>query len=448
MVCLTCTVKFLLGERWMNSYPFLTWPGRLARSCKGCSGRDARATAIVFYLPFVLGQTLLAQPAGLPAGGRGLEQPVYIADRSMDGANGAVSSLDFSRYLDNAIAVGNDAIVVENNAPRLDFKQFKAGDLVAVVGQEPLLLGDIMPPRKLTPQIIEHPEFESQLRRALAQAILRKALVQQFINQQVSGKSVKERQNAKQMIQKKVVEAFYTEAMPGMMKDFKCETEEDFYQQLEKQGTTVQGLQREWADNVLAQECLRSAVNVKPTVQLSELQDHYEDNLERFRQPAKVRFEILTAEFSKHPNRQAAYDAISDMGNQVFYGKPFETVAKESSNGWTASNGGKVDWTSQGALKSKPIDEAIFSLEMTPVNQLSKVIEDATGYHIVRVLERQHERIVPFAEMQNEIRGELEKEKKSKAEKEFLEKIKRETVIWSRWPEDFPNAMPLNQFYE
>ena len=38
------------------------------------------------------------------------------------------------------------------------------------------------------------------------------------------------------------------------------------------------------------------------------------------------------------------------MGNDVLNGRPFEEVAKESSEGPTAYNGGLYDWTTQGSL--------------------------------------------------------------------------------------------------
>ncbi|MEZ6079527.1 MAG: peptidylprolyl isomerase [Pirellulaceae bacterium] len=62
--------------------------------------------------------------------------------------------------------------------------------------------------------------------------------------------------------------------------------------------------------------------------------------------------------FDKHATREEAEARIRELGNEVFFGKPFEAVAKQSSEGYTASDGGVYDWTTQGSLKSKELDHA------------------------------------------------------------------------------------------
>ncbi len=50
----------------------------------------------------------------------------------------------------------------------------------------------------------------------------------------------------------------------------------------------------------------------------------------------------------------------------------------------------------------KSLTEQIFSL---PLNELSDIIEDSSGYHIIRVLERQDAGLTPLSEVQDDIRG-------------------------------------------
>ncbi|XZE44572.1 peptidylprolyl isomerase [Pirellulaceae bacterium SH467] len=400
--------------------------------------------------PIAFGQAPLASPptsgmptsgipvAGLPPEGRTLEQPVFIASRNVGLTNSSPTNMDFSEYIDDSVG----------QAPaesRLDLKEFAAGDLVAWVGREPVLVGHIIDPKKASPEVLQNPAFEPQLRKMLAQIVIRKALAQRFIDEQVAGKSLKEREAASSQVNRKIAEMFYKEALPDMMKRQKCESEEEFHLLLEKSNRTVQSLQHEWTENMLASQCVRSNVASKPVIELSEMQDYYDDHIDEFKRNARARFEILTATFTKYPTKEAAFDAIREMGNQVFFGNPFENVAKSMSTGWTASQGGKMDWTNKGSLKSKPIDEAIFSI---PLDKLSLVIEDSDGFHIVRVVERTDAMTVPFSDVQSEIRKKLTEEKTKQMEKEFLEKVRSETAIWTRWPEDFPGSLPLSQLYQ
>jgi hypothetical protein len=167
---------------------------------------------------------------GLPPGSKGLQQPVYVADRSVP--RGAYSSLsgqqDLSEYVDEKVGL------VPSNAPPLDLNRFAAGELIAVVGKEPILIGHLIDPKKVTEDRMNTPGFEMGLRKALAEVIMRKALAQRFVNDQVSGKSVKEREEGERHIRRKVTQIFYDSIVPDMKKKQKCETDEEFYAFLER----------------------------------------------------------------------------------------------------------------------------------------------------------------------------------------------------------------------
>lgn len=370
---------------------------------------------------------------------KNLEQPVFIADRGMSSS----PTLDYSRQ-NTELATQSEpsnALTANSSIP-IDFTKFESGTLIAVVGKEPILLGDIIDVRKVPAQQKDHPSFEAMLRKSLTEKILKKSLSQKFFNDQLVGKPVKERKEAEGKMKTKVTQVFYDEMLPGIMKDQKCDSLDEFCALIEKQGLTLQGLKENYAESILAQQCIREHVPNKPPVLLEEMSQYYDEHLADFQQTAKVRFQILTALFTKYPTREEAEKAIGEMGNEVYFGKPFATVAKSKSSGMNAETGGYVDWTSQGALKSKELNDVLFSIDL---NGLSKIVEDANGFHIVWVLERQEARLITFAEAQPEIKKKLIESKKEKLHKEFLEKVKQETAVWSRWPEDYPNAKPLSE---
>lgn len=374
---------------------------------------------------------------GLPPGSKGLQQPVYVADRSEP--RGPYSSLsgqqDLSEYVDETVGV------VKSDAPPLDLNRFAAGELIAVVGKEPILIGHLIDPKKVTEDQLKSPAFEMGLRKALAEVIMRKALAQRFINDQLSGKSIKEREEGERHIRRKVTQIFYDSIVPDMKKKQKCETDEEFYAFLDKTKMTLQTLQNDYAETMLARQCINENVPDKPTAELIDLSAYYDEHLDEFKQPAKARFQILTAEFSKYPNKDAAFGAIAEMGNQVIGGRPFETVARSMSNGYAASQGGYYDWTTKNALKSKVIDDIVFSIEQ---QKLSQIFEDSEGFHIVRVIERKNAQTVPFHEVQPEIKKKIIETKKKQTEKDYMQKVRETTPVWTRWPEDFPGAMPIS----
>mgnify|MGYP001797259686 FL=1 len=127
------------------------------------------------------------------------------------------------------------------------------------------------------------------------------------------------------------------------------------------------------------------------------------------------------------------------MGREAYFGV-MKAVAKEKSEEPFASDGGQHDWTTQGSLASKPIDEASFSI---PLNKMSEIISDDSGMHIIRVLERKPAGVRPLAGVQDEIRDAIKKQKISESQKKMLEDLRERVPVWSIYPDDVPGAKPL-----
>ena len=403
--------------------------GLLATSCVAIAQQNVNRYQP--YTPTVVG--------GLPPGSKGLEQPVYVAERvsanqSMQVTNGLAP--DFL----SASSLGFDESKMAPATEKMD--RFEAGMLVAVVGEDPVLVGDLFPPNKLTPQIVGHSQFEMQLRKELMEVVTRKSLAQRFLNDKVSGKAVKDRADAKKHMKTQTAKIFHQKWKPMQMERMGCESDLEFEEKLAEAGKSLPSMMRDFAENTWAQEHVRESVSEKPIVELSELNDYFNDNIDEFKRPARVRFQMLSANFSKFPNKEAAAKAIDDMGNQVLFGgAPFGAVAKRQSTGLGAADGGVFDWTTQGSLKSKKIDTAIFE---NPIRGLSQIIEDSEGYHIVEVLEREQAYTQTFAQAQAEIRKTLVQKKISKQRMEFIKKVREETFIWTKWPEDIPGSQDIS----
>jgi PPIC-type PPIASE domain len=328
---------------------------------------------------------------------------------------------------------------------------FEGGRLLAVVGEEPILLGDLLPlvdaklaelEGKIPPK--QRDIARQQLtRRALQDQIVTKCLAQKFVRDTVGVKPQKDYAEFRKTIMPRTTKVFYTQYIPGMMKRQKVETEQELDDKLREMGTSIAAQHASFADSVLADEVIKSNVPKEPRIDLEELRDYYEANIAEYQMPAKAKWRQLTVLYSNHPSKEAAAKVISDMGNEILFGGTnFEAVAKKMSEGTTASKGGVFDWTTQGALKSTVLDENIFQL---PVNRLSRIIEDEAGYHIIEVTERQDARTVSFAEAQIEIRKTLQEKRQTELRKEFVEKVRKETPVWSLWPQDMPDSRPLSE---
>lgn len=330
------------------------------------------------------------------------------------------------------------------------FREFDAGELVAVVGTEHVLAGDMM---VFIEPILEKnrdkmtPEQEKQvkaklIRDVLAQYVEIKALYQEFFRDMVGNKSPKEVEEMQAKVTMKAAQIFHDKQIPVMMKKYKVDDLAALERKLHEHSLSISTLKNQFTERVLSSELERKYVPDEYEFSREELWAYYQEHDSEWNVTSRARYRELCVRFSKH-SREEAEAIIKDLGNQVYLGgTPFEAVAKQRSEGATASQGGVYDWINQGSLKSAAIDQAVFSL---PLRRLSQVIESEYGFHIIEVLERELGHKKTFDAVQPEIRKKLSNEKQSKLLDEFHKKIMARTSIWTLWPQDIPNSRALSE---
>jgi parvulin-like peptidyl-prolyl isomerase len=120
------------------------------------------------------------------------------------------------------------------------------------------------------------------------------------------------------------------------------------------------------------------------------------------------------------------------MGNEVFAGRRFADVARAESDGVTANDGGRRNWTSRGSLVCKALDNALFGL---PVGMLSPVIKSANGFHIIRVTDREDAAVTTFLQAQAEIKDKIVQQRTRKQTEEYIAELKAKTPVWTVFDE-------------
>ena len=195
---------------------------------------------------------------------------------------------------------------------------------------------------------------------------------------------------------------------------------------LKHYGSSLEKQKESFAERSLGQQKIRDSVNFKPDVTHQEMLDYYRDENKEFEVPAQSRWQQLTIRFDRAGGKDAAGDVIAELGNEMALGgKPFWAVAQERSHGPQAKEGGVHDWTEWGDLEvSREINEAVFAL---PIGELSPIIIDAEGLHIVKVLDRHDAHVVPFRDAQVDIKAKIQSRKRNKAFAGYVERLRQET---------------------
>ena len=334
---------------------------------------------------------------------------------------------------------------------RVSFQDLESARLIAVVGEEPVLVADVQ--AMFAEQLdqfrdrISAWELEEARSRWLRQAVptyvRTKAMAQRFVRDSVGNVPAKDRVEAKKRVAPKAAQMFHEQIVPQLFKHYGVDNELDLDAEMRRRGMSLVSQRQLTIDMALAQQAINQNVNEKPEIPFQELWQAYESDIERWQRPARARWRQMSVHFERFPSRQAAEVAIAAMGNEVLFGgTPFEAVARQQSQDFRADRGGEYDWINAGSLRSKPLEKTIFSI---PLGHLSQIVEDERGLHIVEVLERQEAYQVSFEQAQVELRAELVAKKKEILMEEFAEQVMQQTRIWSMWPEDIPGARPLSE---
>ena len=301
--------------------------------------------------------------------------------------------------------------------------EFEPSQVLAIVGGEPIFVGDMLfeVNQLIARFMANYPD--DIVKRERGQLITK--LLPKYIEQKMLLIDVKSELPPEADFEEFVKNAsseFDDKALEAMMESAGVESSLVFDAHLRAQGSSLRKLRRSWTINQVVRFFLSRKIKSDAEVSHKELLDYYREHGQDYQLKAKARWEQVMVRHDRFASSTDAMSSIIEMGNKIVYGASLDGVAKKSSQGYRASDGGQHDWTSKGALVLKEIDAALFSL---PVGQLSDIIKTKDGFHIIRVVERQDAGKVDFVEAQVEIRKRLESEKRLAAYDAHLAKLKK-----------------------
>ncbi|MBA2117652.1 peptidylprolyl isomerase [Bremerella alba] len=317
---------------------------------------------------------------------------------------------------------------------------FMPARIVAIVNGDPILAGDVLGPvnqmidermasltpeqrASVSPEEIE--QFKEQALKQMLPGLIDVKVVYLDFMRAIPADRLEEMQ---EMLGKNYDEY----QLETDMKNAEVNSPAELDIKLREMGGSLEKKRRQFVEKLVAQQQIQRKVKKDEEVTHQQMLDYYEEHSQDYEKLAKVKWEQVMVKFSSYPNRQATWEAMASMGNQVLRGAPLNAVAKRESQGIKASSGGQYDWTRKGSLKNETIDKAIFSL---PIGELSPIIESPEGFHIVRVLEREDAGMVPFTEAQVEIKEKIKNERRQGQMEAYILEVKGKAQVWTIFDE-------------
>lgn len=299
---------------------------------------------------------------------------------------------------------------------------FAPGQVLAIVGGEPIFAGDLLltineiiqTKASDAPPFVKEKMREQGIRELLPRAIETKMFYSQAVQMLPDPQQVTE-------IKKDLFHQLEEKQLPALLKKYQAQNVAELDGRLRMLGSSWRAVKEQAAEQEIAKYAITSNIKIDTEISHDELAREYRNTKEQFHLENKVRWEQLMVSFAKYPDRAAAKRRLAEMGNEVVYGAEFAEVAKAKSDGFFANQGGVNDWTKPGSLTNRQLEELLFDI---PVGRLSDIIETEQGYHIVRVIERQDEGHIPFAEAQDQLREAILDRRQEAATEKLLKDVK------------------------
>jgi peptidyl-prolyl cis-trans isomerase C len=376
--------------------------------------------------------------------------PAEVGTRTVRRAGGArpgraASGPDYTREkieLDGAPGTNSPDPAAAPSPNESDSIPFENTKVLATVGSEVILAGDVMPTAleivgerlKRVPKGQDVPQeaFQQMLNQAIAQQVMIRVKIKLLYLQ--AKKKIPEDKLPE--IQKKIAADLDEHMVPTLIENMKCKSQQDLEERLRATGNSLERIKRTTVEETIAKQWFKDhAGGDDEKVTHEQMLACYRERLPKYEHPATARYEELFVKLSKYPNEAVARAALEEMGNTVYRGAPWADVAKARSDGSTAAEGGLREEISEGSHVSRVVDAAIFSMAlgaMSPIlADLDPKLKDRRGFYIIRVIERKPAWRDPFTDVQADLAEEIKKQRIAKKEEEYLRKIAAETKIWT-----------------
>ncbi len=213
-----------------------------------------------------------------------------------------------------------------------------------------------------------------------------------------------------------------------MRKQNHLDSMEDLQKAAEAQGVSWEDFKASIRNRIITQEVIRDQVGRHVNITPTEIQNYYNQHKQEFDQPEQVRLsEILipTANPDDAAQVAGARTKADDLEAKLKAGSDFTALAKSSSGGPTAADGGDLGEFKRGQL-AKVLEDATFNLKP---GQYTEPIRTKQGYVILKVTEHNPGGIPPLKDVEPQVEDAVGMAKMNPALRDYLTKLREDAYI-------------------
>ncbi|KAF0219915.1 MAG: PpiC-type peptidyl-prolyl cis-trans [Geobacteraceae bacterium] len=224
----------------------------------------------------------------------------------------------------------------------------------------------------------------------------------------------------------RATESALDEQMAELKKQFSTEVE--FKETLEKISFSESAIRAQVERGMTIQRFIDSEFGGKISVSDEEAGRYYEKHLDSFKKPMQFRIShilIKTDPSWDGVKKAVARNKLEIIQRKLQKGDEFAVLAREYSECRSKSKGGDLGYFKQGQM-AKKTEDVIAALN---AGEVSGIVEDKFGYHLIRVTEKYPESVLPFEGEKEKIKQTLRREKAGQGLAPYLKRLKADAKI-------------------
>jgi peptidyl-prolyl cis-trans isomerase SurA len=215
--------------------------------------------------------------------------------------------------------------------------------------------------------------------------------------------------------------AWIDEAIEGIKKENRIETDEQMQAALEREGLTLAELRQNIERGVVRRIVMQRDVQPKIEASEADVRAEYERlKATEFTRPATVTLqEILIAE------DRGGVTLARELAEKARAGEDFQALARTYSSAPSRTNGGDLGQLAQGDLHPS-LEKLAFEL---PVGAVSDPLPVEGGYRLIRVVAKTTGSTTPFDAVRDRVRERVMMARFDQAYEEFVAELRKSSVV-------------------
>jgi peptidyl-prolyl cis-trans isomerase SurA len=371
--------------------------------------------------PALSGQLPPTQP--LPQVGLPPVQGIPISISPISPASFTTTAPEPSKSAD---PVGKFNISRESVGPNGGVPQIK---VVAIVGVKASIITDQEVMEAVRQHITEYRNLEDAERtkkeKELYRSELGNIIARELILDELAGLLKKQNKSIDDI--KEIASQDTEQNLRSIQKQQGARTEQEFIEQLRAQGLTLPGLRRSMEREMMANMYIYGLLkDTGRNPGFAEIRRYYDLHPEEFQIKDRVRYLDLCVRTGNFNSLEQARGHADEVRQMALNGTDFVSLIKVEEK----SPQGRVNWDGIGTTREDvPLDLAPAVFALTP-GQISDIVSTPTGFHIVKVLEREYAGARPLDDkVQNECRTKLKRIYREEDKKKMIEELWRKATV-------------------